>query len=103
MNRTLNDSRIPVASRRAGRQRGNEIIEFAVYAALIVPLFLWTFVTGMNLLRMIQTTQICRDIGNLYIHGVDFSTYPAEQIAQRLAQGYGLNVGSVFGTGVNNM
>jgi hypothetical protein len=96
-------SRIPVAARRAGRQRGNEIIEFAVYAAFLVPLFLWTFVTGMNLLRMIQTTQICRDIGNLYIHGVDFSSYSAEQIAQRLSQGYGLNVGSGFAGGVTNM
>jgi len=96
-------SRIPVTSRRASRQRGNEIIEFAVYAAFLVPLFLWTFVTGMNLLRMIQTTQICRDIGNLYIHGVDFSTYQAEQIAQRLSQGYGLNVGAGFSAGVNNM
>jgi hypothetical protein len=94
---------IPVAPRRRNRQRGNEIIEFAIYAAFIVPLFLWVFVTGMNLLRMIQTTQICRDIGNLYIHGVDFSSYPAEQIAQRLAQGYGLNVGSGFAAGVTNM
>jgi len=103
MNNLVTDSRIPMAPRRASRQRGNEIIEFAVYAALIVPLFLWVFVTGMNLLRMIQTTQICRDIGNLYIHGVDFSTYSAEQIAQRLAQGYGLNVGSGFTGGVTNM
>jgi hypothetical protein len=99
----MNISRIPVASRRANRQRGNEILEFALYAAFMVPLFLWVFVTGMNLLRMIQCTQICRDIGNLYIHGVDFSTYPAEQIAQRLAQGYGLNVGAGFSGGVTNM
>jgi hypothetical protein len=103
MNNLVTNSRIPLASRRASRQRGNEIFEFAVYAALIVPLFLWVFVTGMNLLRMIQTTQICRDIGNLYIHGVDFSTFPAEQIAQRLAQGYGLNVGAGFAGGVTNM
>jgi hypothetical protein len=94
---------IPIAARRANRQRGNEIIEFAIYAVFMVPLFLWVFVTGMNLLRMIQTTQICRDIGNLYIHGVDFTTYPAQQITQRLAQGYGLNIGAGFSGGVTNM
>jgi hypothetical protein len=99
----MNTSRIPVAPRRSRRQRGNEIIEFGLYAVFIVPLFLWVFVTGMNLLRMIQTNQICRDIGNLYIHGVDFTTYPAEQIAQRLAQGYGLNVGGGFSAGVTHM
>jgi hypothetical protein len=99
----MKSQRIPVSPRRAKRQRGNEILEFALYAAFMVPLFLWVFVTGMNLLRMIQCTQICRDIGNLYIHGVDFSIYPAEQIAQRLAQGYGLNIGGGFAAGVTNM
>lgn len=94
---------IAISARRTKGQRGNEIFEFALYAAFIVPLFLWVFVTGMNLLRMIQCTQICRDIGNLYIHGVDFTTYPAEQIGQRLAQGYGLNIGAGFAGGVTNM
>jgi len=96
----MNCVRISISRRRARGQRGNEIFEFALYAAFIVPLFLWVFVSGMNLLRMIQCTQICRDIGNLYIHGVDYSTYAAQQIAQRLAQGYGLQIGSSF-TGNN--
>ena len=102
-NASIQPSRVPVARHRLHRQRGNEIIEFALYAMFIVPLFLWVFVTGMNLLRMIQTTQICRDIGNLYIHGVDYTTFAAQQTAQRLAQGYGLNVGSGFTGGVTNM
>ena len=46
------------------------MIEFALMAALLVPLLLWVFVNGMNLIRMIQCTQICRDIGNQYIHGL---------------------------------
>src|SRR5580698_2348474 len=99
----MNPVQLPISRRRARGQRGNEIWEFALYAAFIVPLFLWVFVTGMNLLRMIQTTQICRDIGNLYIHGVDYSTYAAQQVAQRLSQGYGLSVGSGFAGGVTNM
>ena len=62
----------------------------------LVPLFLWTFLSGMNLLRVIQTNQICRDVGNMYIHGVDYSTYAAQTVAARLAQGYGLQIGSGF-------
>jgi hypothetical protein len=89
-------SQIPVSRRRGRKEHGNEIIEFALVLALLGPLFLWTFVNSMNLLRLIQTNQICRDIGNLYIHGMDFSTWLGQSVAQRLAQGYGLNVGSNF-------
>lgn len=82
--------------KRARRQRGSEIIEFAVLSMFLVPMFIWMFINGMNLIRMIQATQITRDIGNLYIHGVDFSTYPSQQLASRLAQGYVLNIGNSF-------
>jgi len=77
-------------------QRGNEIIEFALVISFLVPLFMYMFIAGMNLIRVIQCTQICRDLGNLYIHGIDFSTYAAEQIALRLSQGFGLQIGSSF-------
>lgn len=89
-------NRPAISSRRKRKQRGNEIIEFAVLSIFLVPLFLWVFINGMNLLRMIQATQITRDIGNLYIHGVDFSTYEAQQVAARLAQGYVLNIGASY-------
>ena len=62
----------------------------------MVPMFIWMFVTGMNLLRFIQCTEIVRDIGVQVVGGVDYSTYPAQSVAQTLAQGYGLNVGSSF-------
>jgi hypothetical protein len=94
-----NTMRIPKASARS-RQRGYEILEFALMAALLVPAFLWTFINGMNMIRLIQCNQICRDIGNLYIHGVDYTTYQAQQVAQTLAQGYGLQIGSSY-TGNN--
>lgn len=82
--------------RHRKRERGNELIEFALVVAFLVPLFLWMFIAGMNLIRMIQITQICRDLGSLYIHGIDFSTYAAQQVALRLSQGYGLQIGSSF-------
>lgn len=89
------NTRIPVANNRRGR-RGSEIIEFAIFAVFMVPLFIWMFITGMNLLRFIQCTEIVRDIGVQYVGGVDYSTYTAQEVAQVLAAGYGLNIGSTF-------
>ena len=83
-------------SRRRSRQRGYEILEFGLVAIMLVPAFLWVFINGMNMIRMIQCTQICRDIGNLYMEGVDFTTYQAQTLAQTLAQGYGLQIGSSY-------
>jgi hypothetical protein len=82
--------------RRKRKQRGQEIIEFGITAILLVPMFLGTFVTGMNLIRSIQVNQVCRDLTDMYIHGADFSTYSMQQEAQRLAQGLGLTIGSSF-------
>jgi hypothetical protein len=90
----------PVSRPRSRRQRGSEIVEFAVIAAFLVPSFLWVFVNGMNLIRFIQCNQICRDIGNLYMQGVDFTTYSAQEVASTLATGYSLQIGSSF-TGNN--
>ena len=94
-------SRYPISRSGARGQRGNEIIEFGLWAIFIVPLFLWMFVNAMNLVRMNEATQVCRDIGNLYIHGQDFSQYPAQQLARRLANGYGLQIGSNFAPNSN--
>jgi hypothetical protein len=89
-------SRRPGSGRRSRRQRGNEMFEFALVLALLGPLFLWMFVNSMNLLRMIQTNAICRDVGILYIQGMDFSTWLAQSVAQTLAQGYDLEIGSSY-------
>jgi hypothetical protein len=87
---------IPISSRRTRRERGNEIIEFALLLSLLAPMLLWVFINGMNLIKIIEASQVCRDIGNLYIHGVDFSTYDAQQVATTLASGFGLQIGSSF-------
>ena len=88
--------RIRISARRRKTQRGNEMIEFALLAVFLVPLLLWTFIAGMNLVRLIQAEQICREIGSLYIGGVDFSTYAAQSLVVDLAKGYSLNAGSGF-------
>jgi len=72
------------------------MIEFAVLAAFLVPTFLWTFVTAMDLIRMIEAIQVCRDVGSIYMRGTDYSLYIPQQIASTLAGGLGLQVGSSF-------
>lgn len=83
-------------ARRKKTQSGQEILEFALVAILFVPMFLGAFIVGMNLIRSIQANQVCRDLDDMYIHGGDFSTYPLQQEAQRLAQGLNLQIGSSF-------
>jgi hypothetical protein len=82
--------------RRRKTQSGQEIVEFALVTILFMPMFLGAFVVGMNLIRSIQANQVCRDLDDMYIHGGDFSTYPMQQEAQRLAQGLNLQIGSSF-------
>lgn len=85
------------SERRRRTQKGQEIIEFsAMMICVIVPLFMGSFIVGMNLIRSIQANQVCRDLVDMYIHGADFSTYPIQEEAGRLAQGLSLNVGSSF-------
>lgn len=84
-------------ARRKKTQGGQEIFEFAMAMVWIfVPLFIGAFIVGMNLIRTIQANQVCRDLDDMYIHGADFSTYPIQQEAQRLAQGLNLQIGNSF-------
>jgi hypothetical protein len=82
------------------RERGQELIEFALVTSLFSVLFLGAFVTGMSLLRSIQVQQTCRDLTAMYIHGADYSAYSMQQVAERLAHGLGLQIGTSF-TGNN--
>jgi hypothetical protein len=85
-----------LAETRNRRRRGQELIEFSITALLLAGLLVGAFVTGMNLIRSIQVNQVCRDLDNMYIHGSDFSTYSMQQLAQRLATGLNLQIGSTF-------
>ena len=87
---------IPIAENR-GRQKGQEIIEFAFVALLFAPMFLGMFVIGMNLIMSIQANNMVRNLGDLYIHGADFSTYPYQQLAQRMGTGLNLQMPSFSG------
>jgi hypothetical protein len=44
--------------RRRRTQGGQEIIEFALISLLLVPMFIGSFIVGMNLIRSIQCNQM---------------------------------------------
>src|ERR1700683_217884 len=90
-----------VSVRRKKREAGQEIIEFALMAMFLVPMLLGTFVVAMNIIKNLQANQVVRDLDDIYIHGGDFSTYPMQQLAQRLGQGLNIQF-PTFGSGVNN-
>lgn len=78
------------------------MLEFALVASLLVPVFLGTFVTGMNLIRIIAARQMVTAVGSMYIKGADFSTYNMQLLARRLAGGLNLEVGSFSGNRAQN-
>jgi hypothetical protein len=81
-----------------GKQRGNEVIEFALVTSLLLPFLFGTVVVGLNLGRSVQVTQVSRDAGHMYSRSVDFSDPGNQNLIQRLAQG--LNIRVTGGTGV---
>lgn len=97
-------SKIQIAPRRLLRQKGQEFMMFGLLVFFVyLPLLLWLFVTGMGLIVNIQANILARDMDNMYIHGTDFSTYGAQQLAQLVATGLSLQF-PAFGTtsGVTN-
>ena len=65
-------------------------------------MFLGMFVIGMNLIMSIQANNMVRNLGNLYIHGADFSSYPYQQLAQRMSTGLNLQMPSFSGNVQSN-
>jgi hypothetical protein len=84
----------PITERRKARQGGQEILEFALIALLLIPMLLGTFITGMNLVRSIQVNQMARDLTDMFIHGQDFSLYASQNLAKQLSQGLNLDIGA---------
>ncbi len=93
---------IPATAHRRRRQRGYEIIEFGLMAILFVPLFMGMFVIGMNLIKSLQASLLIRDLGDIAIHGGDFSSSQMQLLAQRLGNSLNLQF-PAFGSGVTNM
>lgn len=80
------------------KKRGSVLIEFALSFALLLPLFVWMIVFGLDLQRFMQTGQISRDAGHMFARGVDFSLAGNQEMLVRLAAG--LNMTRTGGSGV---
>jgi hypothetical protein len=93
-------AKFPPSLTRKQRQSGQEVMEFAIAAMLMIPMFLAMFNTGMNLIRSIEVQSVTRDLDDLYIHGADFSSIGYQQLAQTLATGMNLQF-PTFATGTN--
>jgi hypothetical protein len=84
--------RIPVSAARRGNQRGNSLLEFALFSLFLIPTFMGTVTTGIGLGKAIQTAQIARDAGHMYVRQVDFSLQANKDLIVRLSDGMHMTV-----------
>ena len=80
--------------------RGVSSVEFAFGMMVLLPLFLGTGVTGINMIRALQTVQLARDAGHMFARGVDFSQPGNQTILVNLGSNLGLSSTSGQGTAV---
>jgi hypothetical protein len=66
------------------------MVEFALCAAFLLPLYIWMVIMGLDLKRVMQTNQVSRDAGHMYARWVDFSQPGNQDLIVRLASGLGL-------------
>jgi hypothetical protein len=80
------------------KERGVSYIEFALSLLVLAPLLLGTGVTGINMIRTLQTVQLARDAGHMYARGVDFSQPGNQTILVNLGSNLGLS--ATAGSGI---
>jgi hypothetical protein len=91
--------RKPSCRQTNSSERGSALIEFLLCTALlIVPLMLGTAVIGLNLVREIQVTELCRDATHMYSQNVDFTI--SSNVTELLKIAQGLNIAATSGNGV---
>jgi len=73
-------------------ERGNGLLEFAAVSIVVIPLFFGMVGAGIQLGRMDEAVQICRDAAHMYARGVDFSQTANQNILVSLATGSGMTV-----------
>lgn len=85
------------STNRKRNQRGIEITEFALFSILMIPLFMGVTSTGIALGKAIQTAQVARDAGHMFVRQVDFSLNPNKDLIVRVSAG--LNMTRTGGNG----
>jgi hypothetical protein len=82
--------RLPLSLRRRVSQRGIEAIEFGLLFALLLPPFVWMFISGMNFLLFNKATDVARSASLLFVKGIDFTLPGNQKIIARVASGLDL-------------
>ena len=82
-------------------ESGNSVLEFALVASFLVPMFAAAFTLGMMLVKGIQVGNVCRDADVLFVRsvtdpksGLDLSKTYNQAIIVRAAQGLGMKAAS---------
>lgn len=76
--------------RRKRRERGNNILEFALIAIPTVVLMLGVVVLGIDLGRSVQVAQVARDGGAMFVRGLDFTQAGNQKVLVRISGPLGL-------------
>lgn len=76
--------------KRNRNESGNGLLEFAAVSIVVIPLFFGMVGAGIQLGRMDEAVQICRDAAHMYARGVDFSQTANQNILVSLATGSGM-------------
>lgn len=73
------------------RARGSAMVEFAfVFSFLMVPLLMGTLTLGLNLVRVVQLTEVARSLARMYYNGTDLSTTANKNLALAIAPELGI-------------
>ena len=78
---------------RNQKTRGNTIIEFTfVVAFFLLPMFLFTYAVGFNLLQQLEVVQLTRDAGHLFVTvPVSLSSNDFQSILNKVGATVGFN------------
>jgi hypothetical protein len=71
-------------------RRGVSTVEFAIGSFVLMPLLLGGGVTGVNLVRTLQTVQLARDAGHMYARNIDFSQPGNQNLLVRIGKDVGM-------------
>ena len=82
----------PVSQRRRRKQKGVEAIEFGLFFIMMLPGFVWMFITGMNFIRFNKANDVARATALMYIKGQDMTVLGTQEILARVGQGLDLEV-----------
>ena len=77
-----------IQTRSSKARRGVAVMEFTFSLMFLIPLLTGILVFGFKLIRSLEMTQVTRDLGAMYLRGVDFRSAVAQTTAAKLAANF---------------